>query len=239
MELKVTFGEYHLDLDVEFDESIKIEGGNTDTAYELGYNEGYVEGKTDGYSQGFSEGLNQGYKDGINDGYQMGVVEGLKITEDATATADHIDYRQTAYAKGEKITGTKHRREYKGTIASEVKGYDAYATLATDNLLAEIRTLDTLFVRVEFDVEPTSYTIVKTWASNVDGGVMPTIGHQLVHRLDASAKTSFSNILRTIHEEPITSVGLLHITENGELRAYSGSLNYAIRPCNFKVIVEW
>lgn len=172
--------------------------------------------------------------------YEAGKKAGSEIgTSDAPASAADIDYDKTAYANGEKITGTKHRREYNGPIASEVKGYDAYATLATDNLLAEIRTLDTLFVRVEFDVDPIGYTIIKTWASNVDGGVMPTIGYQLVHRLDASEKTSFANILRPIHEEPITSVGLLHITENGELRAYSGSLNYAIRPCNFRVIVEW
>lgn len=182
-------------------------------------------------------------KDDLDAVYEAGKKAGSEIgTSDAPASAADIDYDKTAYANGEKITGTKHRREYKGPIASEVKGYDAYAALATDKLLAEIRTLDTLFVRVEFDIdltEPPIHTIVKTWASNVDGGVMPTIGHQLVHRLDASAKTSFANILRPIYEEPTTSVGLLHITENGELRVYSGSLNYAIRPCNYKVIVEW
>lgn len=159
-------------------------------------------------------------------------------TSDATATADQIDYGQTAYANGEKITGTKHRREYKGTIESEVKGYDAYATLATDNLLAEKRALDTLFVRVEFDVEPQAHTIVKTWASNVNGEFIPSIGNQLVHRIDANGGRILTNLLKTIYDDP-AAIGLVHITENGELRLYSGSPNYAIRPCNFEVIVEW
>jgi hypothetical protein len=180
-----------------------------------------------------------------DDGYSKGFIAGKKAggidTSDATASAAVIDYGQTAYVDGKKITGTKHRREYKGTIASEVKGSNAYATLATDNLLAEIRTLDTLFVRVEFDADKEKYTILKTWASNVNGEFIPAVGEQLVHRIDGSdpnGKTILTNLVKPIYDAP-PAIGFVHITEAGELRIYSGSLNYAIRAVSYRVIVEW
>lgn len=162
-------------------------------------------------------------------------------TSDATASAADIDYGKTAYVDGEKITGTKQRREYKGTIAPEVKGSNAYATLATDKLLAEIRKYETLFIRVEFDAAPEKYTILKTWASNVNGELIPAVGEQLVHRIDGSdpnGKTILTNLVKPIYDNP-PAIGFVHITEAGELRIYSGSPNYAIRAVSYRVIVEW
>lgn len=165
----------------------------------------------------------------------------MTIAEQLTQTMEPL--LDAVYEAGKVAGGGGgNRREYKGPIKSEVKGSNAYATLATDNLLAEIRTLDTLFVRVEFDIdltEPPAHTIIKTWASNVNGDIIPTTGNQLVHRIDSSGNRSLANILRPLYQEPGAYVGLMHITEGGELRLYSGSPSYTIRPCNFKVIVEW
>lgn len=164
-------------------------------------------------------------------------------TTDATATADVLDYEQTAYVKGKKITGAKHRREYTGEIVSTVVGSSAYAVLAQDELLAEIRNLGTLFVRVEFDIAPTAYTVVKNWASNVIMDVIPmnsTNSYQFTHRWDADAKRDLGACNVPINSDTSASVGCVLITEDGELRCYSrSSNNYAIRPSNYKVIVEW
>ena len=166
-------------------------------------------------------------------------------TTDATATAKNIDYEQTAYVNGVKITGTNHRREYTGEIVSTVVGATAYVVLLQDELLAEIRTLDTLFIRVECDIEPTAYTVVKNWAANRAMNTIPVdptlSGNmcQFTYRLDASATRNLSYISVPVNTDAPNSVGCLQITEDGELRCYSNSGNYAIRPCNYKVIVEW
>lgn len=160
-------------------------------------------------------------------------------TSDATATAADIDCDKTAYVDGEKIIGAKQRREYSGTIDADVVGQTAYVTLLQDALLAAKREEATLFVRVECNIGPTAYTIVKNWATNVNGGAFPVTTRQLVYRYDANSLKSFAPVDKALYDDYVSGVGVLRITENGELLWYSGSPNYRIRECTFKVIVEW
>lgn len=109
MELEVKFAEIDLDIGVEFDESIKIEGGGGDyqegwhdgweDGVSQGFNDGYGEGYQDGYAEGENDGLLAGYEDGYGNGFADGkaeakepVVEPLEITENGTYTApDGVD----------------------------------------------------------------------------------------------------------------------------------------------------
>ena len=161
-------------------------------------------------------------------------------TSDATATSANIEYGKTAYANGEKLTGTLHRKEYTGNIVSTVVGQDAYAVLAEDALLAQIRNEELLFVRVEFNIEPTAYTILKNWGAN-SGLVIPGGPNDYQHaiRYDPNVQYNNSQISVPVNTNSPQSVGCIQITENGELRCYSYSNNYAIRPCTYKVVVEW
>ena len=160
-------------------------------------------------------------------------------TSDATATPANIEYGKTAYADGKKLTGTLRRKEYTGTIVSTVVGTNAYAVLAQDELLAAIRNEELLFVRVEFDVVATAYTIVKNWCFN---SIIPGSLDQYQHvvRYDANAEYNEASISVPVNTNSPVSVGCVQITENGELRCYSNSsTNYSIRPCTYKVVVEW
>ena len=137
--------------------------------------------------------------------------------------------------------GTLRRKEYTGEIVSTIKGTNAYAVLAQDDLLAEHRNTESLFVRVEFDIGPTPYTVVKTWAANaVDTIIIDSSqNQQLVHRWDSSGKKSIGYPTALITNNAPVGVGCILITEAGELRCYSLSSNYAIRPSKYKVIIEW
>ena len=169
------------------------------------------------------------------------VVDGQNLdTSDATATPANIEYGITAYADGKKLTGTLRRKEYTGNIVSTVLGTNAYAVLAQDEFLAGIRNEELLFVRVEFDIQPTAYTIFKSWGANSAGKVIPLEDYQIVARYNDSVTYSTQYNKVPVNTNSPAGVGCLQIAENGELRCYSNSTtNYAIRPCTYKVVVEW
>ena len=121
-------------------------------------------------------------------------------------------------------------------------GTNAYAVLAQDELLAQIRNEALLFVRVEFDIQPTAYTVLKSWGTNSANLVIPggADQYQRIARYDANAQYNSQNLDIPVNTNSPTGVGCVQIAENGELRCYSNSTtNYAIRPCAFKVVVEW
>ena len=136
---------------------------------------------------------------------------------------------------------TLRRKEYTGEIMSTIKGTDAYAVLAQDDFLAEHRNTESLFVRVEFDIGPTPYTVVKTWAANAVDTIIrdSSQNQQLIHRWDNAGKKSIGYPTNLITDNTPAGVGCILITEAGELRCYSRSTNYAIRPSKYKVIIEW
>ena len=161
-------------------------------------------------------------------------------TSDATATPANIEYGKTAYADGKKLTGTLRHKEYTGNTVSTVVGQGAYAVLAQDELLAGIRNEELLSVRVDFDIQPTAYTVLKSWGANSNGRVLPFVDYQIVARYDVNAayNTQYNKV--PVNTNSPAGVGCLQIAENGELRCYSNSsTNYAIRPCTYKVVVEW
>lgn len=174
----------------------------------------------------------------------------MSIAEQLTQTMEPLLDAVYAAGKAAGTGGSGNRREYSGKIVSEVVGSDVskdYVTLVEANTFLEgIYDSATLFVRVEWypEVPDTreKLTIVKNWAVNVPQEVMPSSQCQLIKRYDANAVTSLGyNAIPLCSEKfPDTGrVGILKITKYGELRLYSGSTGYAIRPGTYKVIVEW
>lgn len=135
----------------------------------------------------------------------------------------------------------ENRLVFTGTITETVVGSLEYVVLAKSSKLAEIRNEIGLFVRVEFEINPTPYTIVKNWALN-NAQTIPTMDTQFqrTHRYGADGSDNYGNIVVPVDTDSPESVGCVQITEDGELRIYSNSSsNYAIRPSNYTVIVEW
>ena len=129
---------------------------------------------------------------------------------------------------------------YEGTIDQTINGSGQYAVLAKDDVLAEHRNHSALFVRVEFDIVPTPYTIVKVWGITTPRSTLPVdmAAYQYIQRYGADGSYSHATNTTSINEYNPQGVGYMHITEDGELRVYSNSSNFAIRPSNYRVIVE-
>lgn len=137
-----------------------------------------------------------------------------------------------------------NRRVYEGELTETIVGLTAYLVLAKEDVLAEHRSDDTLFVRVAFDVEAEAYTVIRAWAANVvgymavDGGTGDAL--QFRNRYNDNTVNSFAYGYKRMDSEVVDGVGSILITADGELRIYSGSVfNYTLRPSKWKVIVEW
>ena len=132
-------------------------------------------------------------------------------------------------------------KEYAGTITETILGNRKYAVLAKDAVLAEHRNEENLTVVVAFDIEPTANTVRKVFAFNKTDMLYGEADHyQYTRRWGSTVNRSDSYLDIPVGDETIeTLVGLVKITADGELRVYSNSANYAIRPSNYTVRVEW
>ena len=139
-------------------------------------------------------------------------------------------------------SGTEENRMvFTGTISDTIKGSGLYAVVAQDTKLADIRNNTNLLVRVEFDIAPTPYTVVRSWATN-DVHKIPmstNTQYQYIHRYGSDGSDSYNTATSPLNTGSPSGVGFVQITSNGELRCYSNSSNYAIRPSKYTVIVEW
>ena len=163
------------------------------------------------------------------------IKNGLDNTYKVSEMASAIEKIQTGATE-------ENRRVYTGMVTETYNGTGVYAILAKDDILAEHRNDQDLFVRVKFDIS-TAYSVVGTWAFNNMTSFPWVTGQaitQYTHRLGSDGSKSVNTIPDTpINADTILGVGCVNITEDGELRIYSQSNNYAIRPSNYKVIVEW
>ena len=146
--------------------------------------------------------------------------------------------KYTVAEMGNAIRGT--RRVYKGEIKEEIKGSSVFVKLAEDAFLAEHRDDENLFVRVDFDIEPTPYTIAKSWCavSPLTNEMLTGSSQQTVLRYNSSGNVDVGYPACKINDDAPSGVGCVLITEEGELLIHSMSSNFAIRPSNYTVIVE-
>lgn len=132
------------------------------------------------------------------------------------------------------------RKVYRGTVTETVVGQGVYAVLAKDSFLAEHREDETLFIRIQFDVEPQAYTIAETWCVGENKkGFLPSNAYQCCKRYTSVTEISYSSPGVPVNSENSHGVGCVLIMDDGELRIYSNSSsNYAIRKAAYTVIVE-
>ena len=148
-------------------------------------------------------------------------------------------------AAGTKITGTVKHRFFQGEIVSTVIGLDAYAVLCNDPIIAEHFYDPNLWIKVRFDIASTPYTVVETWGFNTSGSIPDVLSRtgQQVMRYDSYGHNSTNMMQIAINgvNEIGASVGVgrIEITQTGEVRIYSRSNNFAIRPSKYTVEVNW
>ena len=167
-------------------------------------------------------------------------------TSSDTVTADTLSEGITAHdAAGTKITGTVKHRFFQGEIVSTVIGLDAYAVLCNDPIIAEHFYDPNLWIKVRFDIAPTPYTVIETWGFNTSGTNMDLVNRigQAVMRYNRSGDMN-SNVMGIAINGvdgigAAAGVGQIKITQTGEVRIYSKSSNFAIRPSKYTVEVNW
>ena len=146
---------------------------------------------------------------------------------------------------GTKITGTIKHRFLQGEIVSTVIGSDAYAVLCNDRVIAEHFYDPNLWIKVRFDIAPTPYTVVETWGFNTSGTNMAALDRigQAVMRYNRSGDRNSSIMgiaINGVNEIGASvGVGRIEITQNGDVRIYPRSPNFAIRPSKYTVEVNW
>lgn len=164
-----------------------------------------------------------------------------------TVTGDTLLDGITAHdAAGTKITGTVKLRFFQGEIVSTVIGFDAYAVLCNAPIIAEHFYDPNLWIKVRFDIAATPYTVVETWGFNTSEATNPDMLNrtgQFVLRYNSSGDRNINKMgiaINGVNEVGTPAgVGRIEITQAGDVRIYSKSNNYAIRPSKYTVEVNW
>ena len=163
-----------------------------------------------------------------------------------TVTSHTLQEGITAHdAAGTKITGTVKYRFFQGEIVSTVIGSDAYAVLLNDPIIAEHFYDPNLWIKVRFDIASTPYTVIETWGFNTSTtspNALDRAGQQVMRYNSSGARSNnqMGIAINGVNEIGASvGVGRIEITQTGEVRIYSGSTNYAIRPSKYTVEVNW